>query len=140
VQAGLANVITSAAREHSTIVLGIWERYSHDFLGEVGLYSVDYGRGIGELGYWLRQQARGQGYVSEAVRSLASHAFTEVGLSWLEAHIATENLPSRRVAERIGFHIAGHRAPAPHWDGEVGEVLIYALPALAATPSPRLRG
>jgi RimJ/RimL family protein N-acetyltransferase len=127
VQTGLANLITSTAVDNGPIVMGIWQRFSHQFLGEVGLYSIDHERGVGEVGYWLRRRARGNGYISEAVRTLATYAKANVGVSRLEAHIAVENVSSRRVVERLGFDITGHRAPAPRWDGEVGDVLIYAL-------------
>src|SRR5712691_9449175 len=36
VQTGLANLITSTAVDNDPIVMGIWERSSHQFLGEVG--------------------------------------------------------------------------------------------------------
>jgi RimJ/RimL family protein N-acetyltransferase len=127
VRTGLANLITSAAVANDPIVMGIWGRGSNQFLGEVGLYSIDHERKVGEVGYWLRQRARGNGYIQEAVRTLTTHARAEVGLSRLEAHIAAENVSSRRVVERLGFEIAGHRAPKPRWDGQVGDVLIYAL-------------
>jgi ribosomal-protein-serine acetyltransferase len=133
VQTGLAYLINSAAQQRDSVVLGIWERSSKRFLGEVGLYSIDYDRGVGEVGYWLRQRAWGNGYIAEAVRTLASNARAKIGVSALEAHIALENLPSRRVVERLGFHVAGHRPPAPHFDGEVGDVLIYTLPASIAS-------
>jgi RimJ/RimL family protein N-acetyltransferase len=127
VQTGLANLIASSAVDNDPIVMGIWERVSHQFLGEVGLYSIDIGRRVGEVGYWLRQRARGKGYIHEAVQTLAAYATADIGISRLEAHIAAENTSSRRVVERLGFDIAGHRAPAPRWDGEVGDVLIYTL-------------
>jgi RimJ/RimL family protein N-acetyltransferase len=122
----LAKLITSIAVDNNALVMGIWGRGSHQFLGEVGLYSLDHERRVGEVGYWLRQRARGNGFIQEAVRTLATYA-TAHGVSRLEAHVAAENLSSRRVVERLGFDIAGHRTPAPRWDGEVGDVLIYAL-------------
>src|SRR5205823_5747430 len=105
---------------------GVWESASGRFVGEVGLYSIDYERGVGEVGYWLRQNARGNGYITEAVRVLASHTAAGLGLSRLEAHVAFENLPSRRLVERLGFRVSGQRAAAPRWDGEVGDILIYS--------------
>ncbi len=129
VRSGLTSLITAAANHRKHIVFGIWEPSSERFLGEVGLYSVDLQRGVGELGYWLRQGARGNGYVSEAARMLVAYARSTVRLRRIEAHVAAENLPSRRVVERLGFVVASHRRPAPQWDGTVGDVLIYALPA-----------
>lgn len=58
--------------------------------------------GVGETGYWIGPAARGRGYVTEAVRAVAAHAF-ERGLYRLELLAATGNLASQRVAERAGF-------------------------------------
>jgi len=107
------------------VVFGVWERSSDQFLGEVGVYDVDRGSGIGEVGYWIRQTAQGHGYATEALRAVLKYVTDELGLRACEAHVASDNHRSRRVAERLGFDLTGHRAPAPRWDGEVGDVLIY---------------
>jgi RimJ/RimL family protein N-acetyltransferase len=99
VRSGLANMITPAANKRKHITFGIWQGSSERFLGEVGLYSVDYQRGVGQVGYWLRQAARGNGYVSEAAQIFVDHARSTLRLRRLEAHVAAENLASRRVVE-----------------------------------------
>jgi RimJ/RimL family protein N-acetyltransferase len=117
------------------LVFGLWERTSGDFLGEVGLYRVDWARRSGEVGYWLRQSARGHGYAAEGLALLCDQARSGLGLRRLEAHIAADNLASRRVAERQGFQCVGQRPAVPRWDGAVDRMLIYARllePALAA--------
>jgi RimJ/RimL family protein N-acetyltransferase len=109
------------------LIFGVWERSSGQFLGEVGLYEFDQGAGRGEVGYWLRRTARRQGYATEALGALLGYANGEVGLERFEAHIAGDNAASRRLAERLGFRMVGRRAPAPHWDAQGTEVLIYVL-------------
>jgi RimJ/RimL family protein N-acetyltransferase len=109
------------------LVFGVWERSSGRFLGEVGLYDFDPGEGRAEVGYWIRCTARQQGYATEALRVLVEYAKGGLGLQRFEAHIASENAASRRVAERLGLRIAGRRAAAPRWDGQAAEVLVYAL-------------
>ena len=123
VLAGLAHDRDQSPR----LIFGVWERSSNRFLGEVGLYELDPGTRHGEVGYWIRHTARRQGYVSEALAALLEYAKRELGLQRFEAHIASENTASRRVAERLGLRIAGRRAPAPRWDGPAAEVLVYAL-------------
>jgi RimJ/RimL family protein N-acetyltransferase len=108
------------------LVFGVWERSSGRLLGEVGLYQMDRPARRAEVGYWLRATAWGQGYASEALGLLVDHASADLGLQRFEAHVAAENQASRRVAERLGFRPAGHRVPIARWDGEAGEVLIYA--------------
>jgi RimJ/RimL family protein N-acetyltransferase len=109
------------------LIFGVWERGSGQFLGEVGLYEFDPGTGRGEVGYWIRRTASRQGYATQALSTLLTYAKAELGLHRFEAHIASDNAASRRLAERLGFRIAGRRAPAPRWDAQGQEVLIYAL-------------
>ena len=108
------------------LVYGVWERASGRFVGEVGLYQRDLDRRSAEVGYWLRQTARGQGYAAEALELVCDHAAgADLDLRQLEAHIASDNVASQRVAERQGFHIVSQRPAVPHWDGDVPCVLIY---------------
>jgi RimJ/RimL family protein N-acetyltransferase len=125
VRAGLAQLAGECGTGRR-LVVGLWERASGRFLGEAGLYQMEPGRLSAEVGYWLRRTARGQGFATEAVQILMEHAGRELGLRYLEAHIAPENTASRRLAERQGFHLVGHRPADPRWDGDVDRVLIYA--------------
>lgn len=57
----------------------------------------------GNLGYWLDSAVAGRGMGSLAVALVCDHAFGPVGLHRLQADIRPENLPSRRLVERLGF-------------------------------------
>jgi RimJ/RimL family protein N-acetyltransferase len=76
-----------------------------------GMIGLDMqGAGSAELGYWVGVHARGNGVISRACTLVIDLAFDPerlglVRLSWMAY---TENLPSRRVAERAGFHVEGH--------------------------------
>ena len=61
------------------------------------------------LGYWIGFRYTRRGYMSDAVTTLASHAFGAFGLSRLEAVCIPENVASRRLLERCGF---GYEGPA----------------------------
>jgi RimJ/RimL family protein N-acetyltransferase len=128
VQRGLTELVAARIRRER-FVFGIWDRASDSYAGEVGLYRIDPARQCAELGYWLRPTAQRRGRVTEAVRLLLQHGSTQLGLCRFEAHIAVENDPSRRVAERAGFEIVGRRPVVPRWDGCASEVLVYAREA-----------
>jgi hypothetical protein len=72
---------------------GVWSRRERRFLGEVGLHDVDWSGGVCSVGYWLRSSARGQGFTSEALGLLQSHASSALGLQRFEAHIARPTCP-----------------------------------------------
>jgi RimJ/RimL family protein N-acetyltransferase len=120
---GLAHRVSRGDRH----IFGVWHAATCQFLGEVGIYSVDRDARSGDIGYWFRQTAHGRGYAQEAVALLLDYADWELGLRQFEAHIAIDNAPSVRLAERLGFQVSGRRAPAAPWDGHVDDVIIYGL-------------
>ena len=60
----------------------------------------------GEVSYWTHAGQRGRGYARNALALLLGFA-TSIGVTRLEAHVATDNRASRRVAESAGFTQAG---------------------------------
>ena len=64
--------------------------------GAVGL-SLEREHGRAELGYWLAEGYRGQGYAREAVAAVCNHAFDKLALDRLYAQCMTDNLGSRHA-------------------------------------------
>lgn len=60
------------------------------------------------LGYWCRQDAAGQGFMSEGLRLVAEFAFEDLGLHRLEANIQPSNAPSIALVRRVGFQQEGY--------------------------------
>jgi RimJ/RimL family protein N-acetyltransferase len=75
-------------------------------VGGAGVNWIDRDEAVGDIGYWLRRDARGHGYTTRAVRLLAQWAFG-VGCERLQIRADTENEASMRVAERAGFRREG---------------------------------
>ncbi len=89
-------------REHG---FGLWilETPDGEFVGDCGLTMQQVeGRPEVEVGYHVRFALQGQGLATEAAK--ASRAFAEGrGIERLVAIINPENVPSQRVAEKIGL-------------------------------------
>lgn len=64
-----------------------------------------------ELGWRLLPACWGRGLASEAARRMAAFAFEQVETPLLLANAMPENLPSRRVMERLGMRYRG----IEHW-------------------------
>lgn len=111
-------------------VFGVTDRRSGELLASVGLH-FDRGRddGIAEIGYWTAASARGRGITTEAVAAVCAWGFTSCGVQRLEWYAEVGNVPSRRVAEKIGFTIEGTlrsfllRPGGERVDGWVGSLL-----------------
>jgi RimJ/RimL family protein N-acetyltransferase len=79
---------------------------SPTFLGRVGLDQITVD-GTADVGYWVRTGQTGLGIATAAVRLVARFGFEDLGLRRLELLIATDNLASRRVAEKVGATFEG---------------------------------
>ncbi|MES2298655.1 MAG: GNAT family N-acetyltransferase [Pseudomonadota bacterium] len=60
-----------------------------------------------EIGWRLRKDKWGQGYASEAARTMAAFAFDSIGDDLLSAVCHPENLDSARVMQRLGMTYHG---------------------------------
>ncbi len=60
-------------------------------------------REAAEIGYWVKREARGRGVATAALRLVMRYAFEQVGVERLEIMTETPNLPSQRLAEKLGF-------------------------------------
>lgn len=59
-----------------------------------------------ELGYWLRADETGNGFVIEAARAVLAEAATVARFSHVEIRCDARNAPSVAVARRLGFLLA----------------------------------
>jgi RimJ/RimL family protein N-acetyltransferase len=60
--------------------------------------------GSSQVSYWTVASYRRQGYATRALLLLRQYA-ASIGVTQLEAHVAEDNLGSRRVSERAGFSL-----------------------------------
>jgi RimJ/RimL family protein N-acetyltransferase len=58
---------------------------------------------VAEVGYWLRSDLTGRGYMTEAVRAIVEWGFDQAGMERVELRASPANIGSIRVAEKVGF-------------------------------------
>jgi RimJ/RimL family protein N-acetyltransferase len=108
--------------------VGIWHRDTGQLLGGSGLHDIEWRTPTGQIGYWLRDSAIGQGYAEEAVRLQLAFAFDGLGLLRVELSCDPNNLRSRRIPEAIGFTLEGRlRSNQRTPDGAIRDTLIYSI-------------
>jgi RimJ/RimL family protein N-acetyltransferase len=91
-----------AFQKDNEYAFAIIERASGRFVGATGINQLEKAALRANLGYWLRASAHGRGYATMATKLIARWAFESLGLERIEIVAATGNLPSQRVAERVG--------------------------------------
>ncbi|MBM7518148.1 GNAT family N-acetyltransferase [Nocardioides nitrophenolicus] len=105
-------------QNYETYGFGLWviETHAGEFVGDCGLtlQPVE-GEQLVEVGWHVRAPLRRRGYASEAAAAVRDAA-REAGIDHLVAIIRPDNLPSQRVAARIGLALEGevhaHGGPA----------------------------
>ena len=81
------------------------ERESGRLVGDVGLSPAEGELGVIKIGYTVAPMFQGRGYATEAVGALVTYAFETLGADVVRAYARAENLPSIRVAERVGMRL-----------------------------------
>ena len=80
---------------------------SKKVIGTVGLLNIDKRKGSAEIGYGLSPDYWGQGYFQEALVIVAKYLFLELGFHRISAITQSDNEPSVRALERLGFKREG---------------------------------
>ena len=82
-------------------------RLEGNLIGTISLNWIDWGnRGCG-VGYWLAKDQTGNGYATKSCIRLMEHCFDDLGLHRFVLEAATDNFPSRTIAENLGMRLEG---------------------------------
>jgi RimJ/RimL family protein N-acetyltransferase len=81
----------------------------------------------GEIGYWLAKPFWGRGIMTAVVQRLCRHAFDELRLVKITAHVFAHNPPSARVLEKCGFQQEGFLRKHFLKDGNLIDARLFAL-------------
>jgi RimJ/RimL family protein N-acetyltransferase len=96
-------------------------------LGSIGLRWNE-PHDVAEVGYWVREDARGRGAITRALALVSNVAF-EQGAARVQLRAAVENAASRRVAEKAGFRLEGVLRAA-HWSPRLQRRIDWAMYSL----------
>ena len=97
-----------------------------ELLGEVDLFPRDHAARVAlgaadrvEVGYWLRGDAGGQGYATEAAAGAMALGLALPGIGRVEIRCDAANAPSAAIPRRLGFRLAHVITEPPTAPGEV---------------------
>ncbi len=108
---------------------GLWAvilKETGEFLGDCGItiQEID-GELLPELGYHIKKQYCNRGFASEAAKVCISYAFERLSLNTLYTYTDTQNIPSIKVAQKIGMkYIKGFKKQVM---GKTVDEVLYAI-------------
>jgi RimJ/RimL family protein N-acetyltransferase len=110
---------------------GIFGDDGAGMLGAIGLMTRR-GPGTLEIGYWLRTDAGGRGYMTNAARALTEAGLHVDGIDQMIIVCDEANLRSAAVPQRLGYTLERVETRAPEAPGETGRMQIWVTGARAS--------
>ncbi len=107
----------------------IEDRVTGEYIGQIGYTYSDInplGK-VAHLGYFILPKFHSKGYTTEAAKEALSYAFTSDNCIRITTGCYSDNLPSRRVMEKVGFRLEGTMLNAQYHDGVMKDRLGYAM-------------
>src|SRR5579862_1505417 len=134
-QAGVEQWIARNRQRYAENGHGLWAmvlKASGEMIGDCGL-TVQQVDGVYEIeiGYHVRRDLWGQGMATEAAAACRDWGFANLRVDRLISLIRTENLPSRRVAEKNGLTL---------WKQTIHDNLPHVVYAIRFTRSGQIQG
>ncbi len=114
------------------IVLAIRETYTQRFLGVCGIHARD-DASRPELGIWLREDAQGYGYGSEAIQGLIAWGSTHLVTDAFLYRVSPHNHASISIAEKEG----GRILPKHSLASSTIHTITYHIPLQIPAPNHR---
>jgi aminoglycoside 6'-N-acetyltransferase len=87
------------------VQLSVLERATGHLVGDVGFSRADGEPGVIKIGYTTAPAFQGRGYATEAVGALVDYVLDTLGAEVVRAYASAENVPSTRVAEKVGMRL-----------------------------------
>ena len=93
----------------------------------IDLHDISWEDHTAKIGYWLHSQQQGYGIMTESLKRLAEHAFSELKLNKLVLQAESENEKSIAIAKRLGFVREGTLKQQVAYGDEFKDLNIYGL-------------
>ena len=98
-----------------------------EFAGVISLHTISVDNHRAEIGYWMREQMRGKGIATAAVKMLTGYGFDTLGFKRIEAAVDLDNTASQKLLISAGYEREGVlRQRVTRSDGNQIDMVIFA--------------
>ncbi|MEB3179344.1 MAG: GNAT family N-acetyltransferase [Nostocaceae cyanobacterium] len=118
------NQSISEMEKGDNLVIVILKKDSQEFLGCSGINNINSPEP--ELGIWLKKSAQGNNYGWETINALKQWAEENLDYKYLIYPVDKDNIPSRRIAEKISGQIS-RQYNKTNMSGRVLHLLEYKI-------------
>jgi RimJ/RimL family protein N-acetyltransferase len=118
---------TELTDEDQALTLGAEVAATGELAGDVMLFWHSREHAGGEVGYVLNPALGGRGYATEAARAMLRLGFEDLGLHRIVARIDEDNVPSVRLARRLGLRQEARLVQNEFFKGRWSNEVDFAL-------------
>lgn len=97
------NFLKYTENSEEELELGIFDIKTKEFIGMCTLENINKEYAVCELGYWLKSDYVGSGYMTECGKAIIRFAKQELCMKPINAFVITEHEKSIALLERLGF-------------------------------------
>ncbi|HEX3270797.1 MAG TPA: GNAT family protein [Ktedonobacterales bacterium] len=112
--------------QHEALRWGITLKGENRVIGNGG-YAWDADNHLAVLSYILAKHYWNKGIMTEALTAMIQFGFDHLRLHRIEAQVASPNLASARLLEKLGFQEEGHLRDRQYVDNRFVDERMYAL-------------
>lgn len=117
----------AALKTGASLILGVERKTDKLLIGTCSLFEINEQCRRAEIGYVLRSDLWGQGYMNEALYTLVNCGFSDLNLNRIEADIDPRNHASAKSLQRLGFTKEGYLRERWIVEGEISDTEFYGL-------------
>lgn len=98
------------------------------YIGNIGIFGLNWTDRSGEIGYWLDADHQGKGYITEAVKVLEKYFFEERELNRIVIRCSEHNGSSNQVAKKCEYTFEGRLRQASYSSflGAYYDTIVYS--------------
>lgn len=100
--------------------------YLDKFVGMIQLSSIDWINRTAYLGYQIIREEFGNGYATESIKLMLDYSYNVLNLNKILVEIASYNIVSLHIAEKIGFKIEGQLKNQIFYDDSYHDCIILS--------------
>ena len=116
-----------AYTQEEAISWALIEKSTQQFIGDFTYWKIDKKNSRAEIGYTLKPQFWGNGYMTEAMVQILKFGFNNLKLHSIEANVNPKNEKSKKLLKRIGFRKEGYFRENYYFDGAYLDSEIFSL-------------
>jgi len=123
----MVQTVEESYNKETGINWGIVEKLSNSFIGYFGFWRMIPEHCRAEIGYALKPEYWGKGYMYETLNKMVRFGFNEMKLHSIEANVNPVNEKSKKVLEKIGFKQEAYFRENYLFDHKFLDSIIYSL-------------